>query len=554
MNGKLNFKIFLYFFFLIYFFIGLMIYKDYGVGLEEHFQRQNGFYWLNHFFSLTNFEDFKSLVNMRYQEIISADPNLPDPNFFNFYGIAFDLPLAFIETLFDLDSSKIYFELRHFATFFIFFISSIFFYRIIKNRIKNNLIIFLGLFFYISSPRIFGDSFHNNKDILFLSILTIAISYLFKLFEKYNNKNLLLFCFFSAIASSSRIMGIYLPLMLIIFYFLEFLIQNFSFKNFLHKSIKVLIIFYFFLLLHYPYSWELNIFEFKKWFQNFFYWMDIEVLFNGNYYMIKYLPRSYLPTWIAISTPTIILLLFLIGSYKVVKTIIKRIISIDFVRKNNKKGDLWRSLNEKKDLFIVVSFFSFLSYAVLLNVAMLSGWRHFYFLHIFIIYLATIGLNYVYKNLFKNFNLKIIYLLFSFIIINLIHINYNFHPYQSLYFNGLLNSNMTKKFQVDTPNLSRADALKFIIKNEDSNKERIFVANASWTPMYNGKDMLEEHEQDKLIFVGQEFDQADYIYTNYVFKSDEKYNKNYKIPKKFDKIKDFKINDVLIYSIYKSKK
>ena len=196
MNGKLNFKIFLYFFFLIYFVIGLMIYKDYGVGLEEHFQRQNGFYWLNHFFSLTNFEDFKSLVNMRYQEIISADPNLPDPNFFNFYGIAFDLPLAFIETFFDLDSSKIYFELRHFATFFIFFISSIFFYRIIKNRIKNNLIIFLGLFFYIGSPRIFGDSFHNNKDVLFLSILTIAISYLFKLFEKYNNKNLLLFCFF----------------------------------------------------------------------------------------------------------------------------------------------------------------------------------------------------------------------------------------------------------------------------------------------------------------------------------------------------------------------
>ena len=205
-------------------------------------------------------------------------------------------------------------------------------------------------------------------------------------------------------------------------------------------------------------------------------------------------------------------------------------------------------------MFIVVSFFSFLSYAVLLNVAMLSGWRHFYFLHVFIIYLATIGLNYVYKNLLKNFNLKIIYLLFSFIIINLVHINYNFHPYQSLYFNGLLNSNMTKKFQVDTPNLSRADALKFIINNEDSNKERIFVANASWTPMYNGKDMLEEHEQDKLIFVGQEFDQADYIYTNYVFKSDEKYNKNYKIPKKFDKIKDFKINDVLIYSIYKSKK
>ena len=202
MNGKLNFKIFLYFFFLIYFVIGLMIYKDYGVGLEEHFQRQNGFYWLNHFFSLTNFEDFKSLVNMRYQEIISADPNLPDPNFFNFYGIAFDLPLAFIETFFDLDSSKIYFELRHFATFFIFFISSIFFYRIIKNRIKNNLIIFLGLFFYISSPRIFGDSFHNNN----YCFITHNAKGLFKLFENITTK--IYYLFFSTIAPSSRIMGI----------------------------------------------------------------------------------------------------------------------------------------------------------------------------------------------------------------------------------------------------------------------------------------------------------------------------------------------------------
>ena len=555
MNGKLNFKLFLYFFYLFYLIIGLNIYHDYGIGIEEHFQRQNGFYWLNHFLSYTNFEDLKSLVNFKYQEILNADPDLPDPNFFNFYGIVFDLPLALTETFLELESSKIYFELRHFVTFLIFFVSSIFFYRILRNRIKNNLIIFLGLFFYISTPRIFGDSFHNNKDVLFLSILTIAISYLFKLFEKHNNKNLLLFCFFSAIATSSRIMGIYLPLMLIIFYFLEYLIKNFSLKIFISRSIKVLIFFYLFLLLHYPYAWDLNIFEFNKWFQNFFYWMDIEVLFNGNYYMIKYLPRSYLPTWIIISTPTIILIFFFLGSYKIAKTLFKRIITIDFTSENNKKkGDLWNTLNEKKDLFIFASFFSFISYAVLLNVAMLSGWRHFYFLHIFIIYFAAIGLNYTYNNLSKHLNLKIIYLTFFLFTINLIYTNYRFHPYQSLYFNNLLDFDTINKFQVDTPNISRADALKFIIKSENLNKEKIYVANASWTPMYNGKNMLEKHEQERLVFVGQEFKQADYIYTNYVFKSDEKYNKNYKIPEEFVKIKDFRIKNVLIYSVYKRRK
>ena len=71
--------------------------------------------------------------------------------------------------------------------------------------------------------------------------------------------------------------------------------------------------------------------------------------------------------------------------------------------------------------------------------------------------------------------------------------------------------------------------------------------------MYNGKDMLIDSDQKKLIFVGQEYAQADYIYTNYVYKSDEKYNKNFKVPKNFDKIMDYKVNNLLIYSIYKKK-
>ena len=69
--------------------------------------------------------------------------------------------------------------------------------------------------------------------------------------------------------------------------------------------------------------------------------------------------------------------------------------------------------------------------------------------------------------------------------------------------------------------------------------------------MYNGKDMLSITNQKKLVFVGQEYAQADYIYTNFIYKSDEKYNKNYNIPANFTKIKDFKINNILIYRIYK---
>ena len=63
--------------------------------------------------------------------------------------------------------------------------------------------------------------------------------------------------------------------------------------------------------------------------------------------------------------------------------------------------------------------------------------------------------------------------------------------------------------------------------------------------------MLTDSEQKKLVFVGQDFDSSDYIYTNFIYKSDEKYNKYFKIPKNFIKIRDYKIKNVLIYSIFK---
>lgn len=553
MIAKFNFRLFLWLFFIIYFLIGIIIFKDFGVGIEEHFQRHNGFYWLNHLLSFTNFENFKNLVYLKYQQILFADPDLPDPNFFNFYGIVFDLPLAFIETYFNIENSKFYFEIRHLAIFLIFFISSLFFLKILINRFDDKLIIFLGLFFYIFSPRIFGDSFHNNKDILFLSILTIAISFLFDLFTKHNNKNLILFCLFATLASSSRIMGIYLPIILFIFYYLEFLIKKFSLKELIIRTTKLFTIFMFFLYLHYPYMWKLNIFEFFSWFKSFFYWMDMDILFNGKYYNIKYLPRLYLPTWIFISTPIFIIIFSLFGAVISGKIIFNRLINIKET-KINKDGDLWKSLNEKKDFFIFVSFFSFISYAIFLNVAMLSGWRHFYFLHLFIIYFSTLGMSVSYKFLKKYVNLNLLVITSLLFIASLSYTNYKFHPFQSLYFVNFLNHESVNKFQVDTPSISRSNALKFIHEIERDNSKKIYVANASWTPLYNGKDMLKSDYQKRFIFVGQEYDQADYIYTNFIYKADEKYNKNFRIPKNFKKIDDLMINDILIYSIYKKDK
>ena len=77
--------------------------------------------------------------------------------------------------------------------------------------------------FYVGSPRIFGDSFFNNKDLIFLSLVTVALFYSFKLLKNFNYKNIIIFTVFSAIATSSRIIGIFLPISVLTILFFDIL-------------------------------------------------------------------------------------------------------------------------------------------------------------------------------------------------------------------------------------------------------------------------------------------------------------------------------------------
>ena len=84
---KKNFSLYIKLLFFFYFLLGLLIYKDFGVGIEEHFHRQNGFYWLIqilNLFQMDNISPFLELAKEKYQEILLSS-TLPDINIFNFY-------------------------------------------------------------------------------------------------------------------------------------------------------------------------------------------------------------------------------------------------------------------------------------------------------------------------------------------------------------------------------------------------------------------------------------------------------------------------------------
>jgi hypothetical protein len=149
----------------ILFFVGLFTYKDYGISIDEEFQRSSGFYWLNYILSFTSFDELKNLVGVKLNQIKGF--SLPSPVNNPYYGIVFDSLAALLEVILKIDDSKNYFQFRHLLNFILFFIGSIFFFKLLLNRFSNYNISLIGTLFFVLSPRIYGGSFFNNKDVIF---------------------------------------------------------------------------------------------------------------------------------------------------------------------------------------------------------------------------------------------------------------------------------------------------------------------------------------------------------------------------------------------------
>ncbi len=547
MKNLLKNNVLLIFFSAFYLFIGISNIKDYGVGIEEHFQRSSGFFWLNFILEFFNFENFKIIVENKLIELKNFSPNLPNLSIANYYGVLFDLPAAFLESFLNLTDSNDYFHLRHLMNFLFFFTSGIFFYKILQRRFSKQLVPFLGTCLYLLAPKIYGNSFFDGKDVFFLSILTISF-YSFLNYE--NNKNLfslLVMTLFFSFSTSSRIFGLMLPISFIFLFFLETISSKNTLKNL--KILLIFITFYLvFLFLHWPYMWTFDYTQIKNFFDPFKVHTDLKVFFEGNFYESSHLPLRYIPKWILISTPIFYLIFFVIGFSFYIKRIFLRLINI---KNESLNHDLWKGKKEKFDFFIFFSFFQILAIYLSMSPNLIKGWTHFLFLNFFIVFFATHGIYYLLV-LFrkKKVIFRLIILVISLLFLELIYKLAIYHPYQSIYMNNFMTKEDKNLYEADYQSLSRSQALIEIMK--DTKKETTVVGTASWTPLKNGISVVPSQIQKNIVFSGTaNKENADYIYTNFFYEVDTRYNKKYSIPKNFKLFKTLYIDDIKVYSIYK---
>ena len=147
-----------YVLFLVFLLLCWSIIPDFGVTLDDQFYYSNGvntYEYVKHFF----LNLFKNEINLEeYRSKLKEWP------------IIFELLLVLISKLFNINEMEKIYLVSHQLNFIIFFVSLMYFHKLIYQRFNSYILATLSIFFLVLSPRIFAESFYNSRDIFFMSL------------------------------------------------------------------------------------------------------------------------------------------------------------------------------------------------------------------------------------------------------------------------------------------------------------------------------------------------------------------------------------------------
>jgi hypothetical protein len=537
-------KIIIFICFLIYFIIGIFIHDDYGINWDEQASRNYGFisgdYILGKLLpDKIYYKIYSNITKNKFSEKIKEKnpPKLTDQSFMErAYGVTFELPAAILETVLNLnDIDKIY-KFRHLLVFFVFFLSSIIFYKLCFLISKDKVISLLFASMLVIHPRIFSDTFHNSKDLIFLSYLIISIFFGYKLIKKNSFKNIILFSIFTALSFGLKIIGILLLYSISTIY----LIQN---QSTLQTRLKFLffisLITLTFCYIFWPYLWENPITNFKLAFELFsnFKWSS-EIPFMGKFINSDTLPWYYIPLFFLITTPPYILILIIFGLFIFIYQLF-----------NYKKNKLY--MNCIITIFFLSQIFLIpLLFAIFNNSTLYDGWRHFFFMYPVLLIISIMSIS----SIIYSFKTRFFYLiLISFITTGSIiqsYWNFKYHPFQHSYFNKLFYEKPNEKFESDYWGISNKYLIDQLLLYEKSDK--IFYKFES-SNFILSLDILNNEEKKRFIEYNNQVG-IDYYYI-FVLKRFRNFDKNifYNLRNKNEVISEVIINNTVINGVYKIK-
>lgn len=202
-------------------------------------------------------------------------------------------------------------------------------------------------------------------------------------------------------------------------------------------------------------------------------------LYRGSFVPVTRLPWHDLPTWIALTTPPLVLGLFVLGLVSMGGRFLAR------------RGSGGSGIG-----FLLFGFLLFgpLGAALLLRPTLYDGWRHFYFVLPALIGIGLLGVQEAATGAAARrvaLGLLAVGLTVSAVTV------LRYHPHQQVYFNFLAPSDIERRYEIDYWGLSYRDGLEWVLRREPQGTVNVAVADV---PGFLNAMMLPQQDRERLRF------------------------------------------------------
>ena len=346
---------------------GLFMVSDYGAGVDESVQRR---------FTRANLDYILGRA-ASVETIISHD---------RVYGVAFELPLLLVERVLGLEDYHYVHRLRLSITHLFFIVGAFFCYLLAYRLFGSRPIALLTLLIFLLHPRIYGHSFFNSKDPIFLSVFVIALYLLERAFRRDTIGAFVLLGLAVGLLTNLRIMGAILFPAVIAMRGLDFFYAGNwpERRDILRTAGLFLLAGGLTMYALSPYAWTNPVGYLTTNLVLTVHHPAVNPqLFQGVVLPPSALPPHYSAVWFGITTPLLSLLLGFIGMAMVVVAALRR------------PGAALRNGRRRFLLLLLAAFLLPPLAAALLGSTQYDDWRHFYFLYAPFCLLAAGGLHWL---------------------------------------------------------------------------------------------------------------------------------------------------------------
>ncbi|MFH1311844.1 MAG: glycosyltransferase family 39 protein [Candidatus Eisenbacteria bacterium] len=476
-------------FFAAFFVVGLTIFDDYGISWDETVQRDYG-------------EMVHKYVAGQDDELLSHHRR--------HYGPVYQMLLLSVERVMGLEDTRSIYLMRHLVTFIVFWTGVVFFYLLCSRLFGSWKTGLLASALLVLSPRIFAHGFYNPKDIPFMSVFIISMYTLVTYLDRRTFGAIAVHALVSAILIDIRIVGGLVPAVTVGFLvhsaFADRRTGRTARRTILSLGMYAILATGLTILL-WPTLWKAPVAGFLEAYRQMAHYpWPGSVLYLGTEMPARDLPWHYLPVWIAVSTPVCLMALLACG--------------IVFSVRCLARGQAVCVMTRRNTMLVLMSFLLPVGYLLASRATLYDSWRQAFFVYPGLLMTSLTGLVSLFRYLRQRLAGTPCHLIVS-IVTLLIAVDLGYaaffmvkhHPYQHLYFNGLVGGirGAEGRFELDYWGLSYRAGLEHILEHDEHERIKVYVAGDVGL---DNIQMLRADDRKRLVLVDKPVE-ANYYLTNF---------------------------------------